>query len=210
MEASDNGTPAKSATALIHIILQEPTPPEQEPTSPEPTPTPPEQKLALPEENQILPELPRSIQETSPPVQRIPGEKQTGKRGKIESVEEELHPNSKSEKKYGDMFRNEVYTVQVVENVETPLVILPLGPELVDEALGVSFRIVGSNYGIFRIEENSGELSLISSPDREQRDTYILRIKVGFCFDKSFSINLIVLVLRAGIFYKLCYPLSLF
>ena len=41
-------------------------------------------------------------------------------------------------------------------------------------------RIVGSNYGLFGVSEESGKLELTSSPDREQRDMYILRVKVLF------------------------------
>ena len=44
---------------------------------------------------------------------------------------------------------------------------------------------------MFRVEERTGDLVLSASPDREERDTYILRIKVkigyfgtatAFCF----------------------------
>ena len=168
VEAADNGTPSKSATALIHIILSEEKSIQLEQTK------------TLSDERPNLPEIPRSILDTVQSIQNISRsrEKQAGNRGKIDSIVEELQENGKDKKKYGSMFKQEVYTVQVIENVDTPLVILPLGQELVQEVAGVSFRIVGSNYGIFRIEENSGELSITSSPDREQRDTYILRIKV--------------------------------
>lgn len=170
VEAADNGTPSKSATALIHIILSEEKP------------IPPEQTKTLSDEKPSLSEIPRSIPDTVQSVQNISRsrDKQAGNRGKIDSIEGELQENGKDKKKYGSMFRQKVYTVQVMENVDTPLVILPLGQELVQEVAGVSFRIIGSNYGIFRIKENSGELSIISSPDREQRDTYILRIKVRY------------------------------
>ena len=40
-------------------------------------------------------------------------------------------------------------------------------------------RIVGSNYGLFGVSEDSGKLELTASPDREQRDMYILRVKVA-------------------------------
>ena len=42
----------------------------------------------------------------------------------------------------------------------------------------VFLRIVGSNYGLFGVSEDSGKLELTASPDREQRDMYILRVKV--------------------------------
>ena len=43
-------------------------------------------------------------------------------------------------------------------------------------------RIVGSNYGLFGVSEESGKLELTASPDREQRDMYILRVKVAVAF----------------------------
>ena len=43
-------------------------------------------------------------------------------------------------------------------------------------------RIVGSNYGLFGVSEDSGKLELTASPDREQRDMYILRVKVDIAF----------------------------
>ena len=43
-------------------------------------------------------------------------------------------------------------------------------------------RIVGSNYGLFGVSEDSGKLELTASPDREQRDMYILRVKVDIVF----------------------------
>ena len=48
-----------------------------------------------------------------------------------------------------------------------------------DGGLGIHFRIVGSNYGLFSITEQSGKLFITQSPDREQRDKYVLRVKVG-------------------------------
>ena len=49
-------------------------------------------------------------------------------------------------------------------------------------ALLLPLRIVGSNYGLFGVSEDSGKLELTASPDREQRDMYILRVKVAFAF----------------------------
>ena len=51
-------------------------------------------------------------------------------------------------------------------------------PEIVFSAIMSCLRIVGSNYGLFGVSEDSGKLELTASPDREQRDMYILRVKV--------------------------------
>jgi hypothetical protein len=83
------------------------------------------------------------------------------------------------------IFKKEVYSVEVTENVDTPLVVLALGRELVagggaavGGAAGATFRLVGTNYGLFHVGETTGDLVLTASPDREERDTYVLRIKV--------------------------------
>ena len=79
------------------------------------------------------------------------------------------------------IFKKEVYSVEVTENVDTPLVVLALGRELVAAgggAAGATFRLVGTNYGLFHVGETTGDLVLTASPDREERDTYVLRIKV--------------------------------
>ena len=89
----------------------------------------------------------------------------------------------------GQMFKKDVYNVEVSENIQAPLEILNLGQEIVgvdgvvgepdgDGGLGIHFRIVGSNYGLFSITEQSGKLFITQSPDREQRDKYVLRVKV--------------------------------
>ena len=86
----------------------------------------------------------------------------------------------------GQMFKKEVYSLELYENVKTPLVILDLGKEVVgvseehgEGGLPIHYRIVGSNYGLFSVEEEGGQLYLTQSPDREQREKYILRVKVG-------------------------------
>ena len=87
------------------------------------------------------------------------------------------------------MFRKDVYTVEVTENIQAPQEILDLGQEILlseageqeeaAEDMAVHFRIVGSNYGLFSITEETGKLYVTQSPDREHRDKYILRVKVG-------------------------------
>ena len=84
----------------------------------------------------------------------------------------------------GQMFKKEVYNLELYENVKTPLVILDLGKEVVgvgdgERSLPIHYRIVGSNYGLFSVEEEGGQLYLTQSPDREQREKYILRVKVS-------------------------------
>jgi len=84
------------------------------------------------------------------------------------------------------MFKKEVYNLELYENVKTPLVILDLGKEVVgmsdddgEMSLPIHYRIVGSNYGLFSVEEEGGQLYLTQSPDREQREKYILRVKAS-------------------------------
>ena len=89
----------------------------------------------------------------------------------------------------GQMFKKDVYNVEVYENIQPPLEILDLAREIVgvdgsvgeagDPGLPVHFRIVGSNYGLFSITEQTGKLYLTQNPDREQRDKYVLRVKVS-------------------------------
>ena len=86
----------------------------------------------------------------------------------------------------GQLFKKEVYNLELYENVKTPLVILGLRNEVVgvgdgEMSLPIHYRIVGSNYGLFSVEEEGGQLYLTQSPDREQREKYILRVKVSSC-----------------------------
>ena len=85
----------------------------------------------------------------------------------------------------GQMFRQDVYTLDLPENILVPRVILDLGQEIrggqnIAEEHGIHFRILGSNYGMFSIDEALGRVSLVRSPDREQREKYIVRVKVSF------------------------------
>ena len=131
------------------------------------------------------PELPRSISADALPSGRQRTD--TAGRPKVDNIEQELATDGPDEKTLVKLFKQDVYTVQVYENAKTPQVILSLGRELregvrraeEEEEAGVKYRIVGSNYGMFRVEQRTGDLVLTVPPDREQRDTYILRIKVG-------------------------------
>ena len=91
-----------------------------------------------------------------------------------------------------------MYSIDVRENVAVPRLLIDLGREVVGgEGMPVHYRflqkdhlsvlllplrIVGSNYGLFGVSEDSGKLELTASPDREQRDMYILRVKVAVAF----------------------------
>ena len=61
-------------------------------------------------------------------------------------------------------------------------------------------RIVGSNYGLFGVSEDSGKLELTATPDREQRDMYVLRVKVAvpFCLDSVIILFIAMLHSRKG------------
>ena len=65
--------------------------------------------------------------------------------------------------------------------------------EKVFSAIMSCLRIVGSNYGLFGVSEDSGKLELTASPDREQRDMYILRVKVPifnlFSYEVSYYVE---------------------
>ena len=204
MEATDHGTPARSAAALVNILLEGSGGPD--PTHPSPIGEP---ELA----GRSKPELPRSIQPADLAGLNLSGRTPIGKRDNLtrqhvldnddeEKLREEIIEAAGVGPKYLGMFRKEVYTVQVFENTETPLVILSLGRELLESASGgaqetdpvrtrqaASFRIVGSDYGIFKVEEETGDLVITQSPDREQRDTYILRIKVNYYFGATDKIK---------------------
>ena len=118
------------------------------------------------------------------------------------------------------MFKQDVYTVDVTENVQAPLEILNLGQEIVgvdmsenvgdpsqDQSSAIHFRIVGSNYGLFSITEETGKLYITQSPDREQREKYVLRVKVlhTFAFTQVLKTSFILfLTLRSSICGQRC------
>ena len=120
----------------------------------------------------------------------------------------------------GQMFKQDVYTVDVTENVQAPLEILNLGQEIVgvdmsehvgdpsqDQSSAIHFRIVGSNYGLFSITEETGKLYITQSPDREQREKYVLRVKVlhTFAFTQVLKTSFILfLTLRSSICGQRC------
>ena len=120
----------------------------------------------------------------------------------------------------GQMFKQDVYTVDVTENVQAPLEILNLGQEIVgvdmgdgvgdtdqDQSSAIHFRIVGSNYGLFSITEETGKLYITQSPDREQREKYVLRVKVLHTFASTQVLKtsfILFLTLRSSICGQRC------
>ncbi|KAG9511249.1 Cadherin-89D, partial [Fragariocoptes setiger] len=76
------------------------------------------------------------------------------------------------------LFAKRVYEVSVLENQLAPLMLIDLNAtdEIIHQP--VHYSIVGSDYrGLFRIDSDSGRLSVVRSLDRERRDTYTLKIK---------------------------------
>ena len=175
--ASDKGKPSRSASAIINLTLRD-----------------------LPGGGSEPEEQPRStIERVKNPLIIRPFETNsandliTNNRQKIDPQDSEDHADNAHDQHHvlpvGQMFKKDVYTVDIEENSKAPQEILDLGREVVlsppedqaaaEEEMAVHFRIVGSNYGLFSVTEESGKLYITQSPDREQRDKYILRVKVG-------------------------------
>ena len=81
----------------------------------------------------------------------------------------------------GKLFSDPEIVIEVLENIRTPANILDLKSVMSKDAReiqgDVSFEIIGSNLGVFRIDQRSGYLQLTESPNREQRETYVLTLK---------------------------------
>lgn len=76
------------------------------------------------------------------------------------------------------LFAQRVYEVSILENQLAPLVLIDLNctDEMIHQP--VQYSIVGSNHrGLFRIEPDTGRLSVTSSLDRERRDSYTIKVK---------------------------------
>ena len=161
--ATDKGKPPRSANAIINLTLKD-----------------------LPK-GATVPEQPRStIERVKNPSVISPFESSNDLNNEEEKSKETHHDDDHHILPVGQMFKKDVYSVEVTENVQAPLEILDLSNEIVgvdtgveDEDLAIHFRIVGSNYGLFSITEDTGKLFITQSPDREQRDKYILRVKVS-------------------------------
>ena len=212
VEAADHGKPVRSAIALIHILLSPPPPllstsqppppvkeesaavkPESSQATEPPLPPtadgrllPTTAKAPTPSQTKTQPASAKQTPPTAPgPAEQPRSQPNRGDNNNgLVSVtpKASVGGTASDNRTYGGVFKKEVYTVQVVENADTPLVVLALGAELVAGAGAggaATYRIVGSNYGMFHVGETSGDLVLTTSPDREERDTYILRIKVG-------------------------------
>ena len=182
--ATDKGKPPRTASAIINLTLRD-----------------------LPSSDQGPQEQPRStIERVKNPLIISPfetssassaNELQSGDKLKpaLEFDDEDEHDHDHEDEHshhhlpVGQMFKKDVYNVDVTENSQAPLEILNLGQEIVgvDEDVGdesgqgqaaIHFRIGGSNYGVFSITEETGKLYITQSPDREHRDKYVLRVKV--------------------------------
>ncbi len=80
----------------------------------------------------------------------------------------------------GKLFSDPEIVIEVLENIRTPANILDLKSVMIKQARDqgdVSFEIIGSNLGIFHIDQRTGYLQLTESPDREQRENYVLTLK---------------------------------
>ena len=89
----------------------------------------------------------------------------------------EQHPTITAK---GKLFSDPEIVIEVLENIRTPANILDLKSVMNQEARNqgdVSFEIIGSNLGIFNVDQRTGYLQLTESPDREQRENYILTLK---------------------------------
>lgn len=76
------------------------------------------------------------------------------------------------------LFAQRVYEVSLLENQLAPLVLIDLNctDEMIHQP--VQYSIVGSNHrGLFRIEPDTGRLSVTSSLDRERRDSFTIKVK---------------------------------
>lgn len=76
------------------------------------------------------------------------------------------------------LFSQRLYEVSVLENQLAPLVILDVNStdEMIHQP--VHYSIVGSDHrGLFKIEPDTGRISVTSSLDREKRDSYMIRVK---------------------------------
>ncbi len=166
MEAADHGKPIRSGTAFIHIILTDypNSVAATQPSLPVPAPPPPPSTSQF----TVNPPLPQKIPET-PRFNPSVGSPSNG--GGADPKKLLLEG--------GGIFRQRVYKVQVMENT-TPLTsILSLGQELMTDLENVNLRLVGNNYGLFGIQEATGNLILTGSPDREIKNTYTLKVKVS-------------------------------
>ena len=72
-------------------------------------------------------------------------------------------------------------SIELHENIRAPANILDLTSVLNKEVKGqgdFSFEIIGSDHGgIFKIDHRTGYLQITESPNREQRETYLLNLK---------------------------------
>ena len=68
--------------------------------------------------------------------------------------------------------------MEMYENIRAPSKILDLRSLLINEDEdNVIFDMMENSYGMFEVDQLSGHLVVIHSPDREQRDKYTIKIR---------------------------------
>ena len=81
----------------------------------------------------------------------------------------------------GKLFSDPEVVLELHENIRAPANILDLTSVLnkdIKKQGDFSFEIIGSNHGgIFKIDQRTGYLQITESPNREQRETYLLNLK---------------------------------
>lgn len=76
------------------------------------------------------------------------------------------------------LFSQRVYEVSVLENQLSPLLLIDLNctDEMIHQP--VAYSIVGSDHrGLFKIEPDTGRVSVTTSLDRERRESYVIKVK---------------------------------
>ena len=168
MEAADHGKPIRSGTAFIHIILTEYPAANDVINSVAATqPSPPRLSVPPPPSAPQFTVNPPVLQETP---RFNPSAAATAANGAPQPQKLLLEG--------GGMFSRNFYKVQVVENTAPLTSIMSLKPELMTDLSNVNLRLIGSNHGIFGIQETTGDLILTGSPDREFQSSYTLTVKV--------------------------------
>ena len=87
----------------------------------------------------------------------------------IPSSPEPINPN---------LFKEKSVNLEMYENIRAPSKILDLRSLLINEDEdNVIFDMLENSYGMFEVDQLSGHLVVIHSPDREQRDKYTIKIR---------------------------------
>ena len=77
-----------------------------------------------------------------------------------------------------NLFTEKSLNLEIYENLRAPAKILDLRSLLINHnGDNIIFDLMGNNYEMFEVDQLSGELVIIHSPDREQRDKYTIKIR---------------------------------